>query len=168
MRLTRLIAALGLIALTLLPIGTAGPAHAQVEGVDFDIPNGHFYTQASGQTQTSTVAASYLGYAVEDDATAQFWSEFRRLGGVPGVGYPVSQRFVWNGFVSQAFQKGVFQWRPEVGQVYFVNVFDQMSEAGLDTFLLTVRQVPGIADWSSDTGRPFDEVIAAHQALLDA
>ncbi|HEX2174254.1 MAG TPA: hypothetical protein VHL09_17615 [Dehalococcoidia bacterium] len=160
MTVRRLIATLSLLALLVVPLVRGGVAQAQA--ADWAIPNGHFYTQASGQ------AGSSAGYAVVDDDAARFWSEFRRLGGVDGVGYPVSQRFVWDGFVSQAFQKGVFQWRPEVGQVYFVNVFDQMSEAGLDPFLLTVRQVPGIADWSSDTGRPFDEVIAAHQALLDA
>ena len=37
-----------------------------------------------------------------------------------------------------------------------------MSEAGLDGFLLTVRQVPGIADWSADSGRSWEETVAAH------
>ena len=33
--------------------------------------------------------------------------------------------------------------------------------------MLTVRQVPGIADWSADSGRWWEETVAAHQALLD-
>ena len=29
------------------------------------------------------------------------------------LGYPISRRFMWDGFVSQAMQKVVLQWRPE-------------------------------------------------------
>ena len=159
MKCSRFIAALGLSALLIVPLGGGA---AQAQAADWDIPGGHFYTQASGQAGPSA------GYAVVDDGSAPFWSEFQRLGGVDGVGYPISQRFVWDGFISQAFQKGVFQWRPEAGQVYFVNVFDQMSQAGKDDFLLTVRQVPAIADWSADTGRSWEDIVAAHQALLGA
>lgn len=166
MKIRRTLAALGLAAALISPLaGSALPAQAQ--SPDFALSNGHFYTQTSGQTGAAA-DGSYAGFSVVDDSSAHFWTEFQRLGGVQGVGYPVSQRFVWDGFVSQAFQKGVFQWRPEVGQAYFVNVFDQMSNAGLDSFLLTVRQVPGIADWRTDADKPFDQVVASHQALLDA
>lgn len=161
-KLLRGIAALGLLALAIAPFGPGtGPAAAQEP--DFDVPNGRFYTQTAGPG-----AGGPRGFGVVDDAEARFYSEFRRLGEVQGVGYPISRRFIWDGFVSQAFQRGVLQWRSEIDQVYFVNVFDLMSQAEQDPFLLTVRQVPGIADWSSDTGKPFDQVIAAHQALLDA
>lgn len=166
MKTRRTLAALGLAAALISSLaGAALPVQAQ--SPDFSLANGHFYTQTSGQAGAAA-DGTYAGFSVVDDFSASFWTEFQRLGGVQGVGYPVSQRFVWDGFVSQAFQRGVFQWRPEVGQAYFVNVFDQMSNAGLDGFLLTVRQVPEIADWRSDAGRPFDQVIAAHQALLDA
>jgi len=36
--------------------------------------------------------AGALGYSVVDDDQAAFWTEFRRLGGVPVVGYLVSTR----------------------------------------------------------------------------
>ena len=137
------------------PAGQAGQA-------DFALSNGWFYTQASGQPGR--------GFAVTDEAGEPFWSEFRRLGGVSGVGYPISQRFVWDGFVSQAFQKMVFQWRPEVGRVYAINVIDVMHERGLDDWLRVVRATPPMADWSSDRGswghRSWPEIVAAHQALL--
>ena len=126
----------------LLPVPTA-----RAEPTDFPIPNGHFFKQTNGANGTGN-----SGFAVADDGTARFWSEFQRLGGVAGVGYPVSQRFVWDGFPSQAFQKMVFQWRANEGRVYAVNVVDVMHDRDLDGWLLTVRSTPPIADWTSDTG----------------
>ena len=132
--------------------------------LDYDIPQGHFFTQANG----APLGTSSKGFSVVDDGAAAFWTEFKRLGGVEGVGYPVSRRFVWDGFVSQAMQKGVLQWRPEVGRAYFVNVFDEMSRLGLDGWLKSFRQVPSPPDWSSDQGRKWEDVVRSHQALLEA
>ena len=131
---------------------------------DYDIPNGHFYTEANGQP----IGASPKGFAVVDNAEAPMWTEFQRLGGPAGIGYPTSRRFKWDGFVSQAMQKGVLQWQPQSGHAYLVNVFDEMSKRGLDTWLTSVRQVPQIADWSTDNGRAWPDVVQAHLALLDA
>ena len=131
---------------------------------DYDIPNGHFYTQANGQPP----GTSRKGFAIVDDAAAPLWSEFRRLGGVAALGYPVSRRFTWDGFVCQAVQKGILQWQPAVNGVYLVNVFDEMSRQGMDSWLLSFRQVPGNSDWRSDAGKPWSDVVASHQALLDA
>ncbi len=91
--------------------------------LDFPVANGHFFSQTAGNDGKS-------GFSVVDDAEARFWSEFQRLGGVQGVGYPISQRYHWDGYVVQAMQRGIMQWRPEVGQAYFVNVLDQLSLAG--------------------------------------
>ncbi|MCL4535846.1 MAG: hypothetical protein M1370_11900 [Bacteroidetes bacterium] len=102
-----------------------------------------------------------------NDDNARFWDEFQRLGGVDELGYPASRRFVWDGFASQATQKEVLQWRPERGQVAFVNVFDQLSKAGKDDYLLTVRQVPKPFDNSPDTGLPWEQVVSRHLAYLD-
>ena len=133
-------------------------ATAPSPSADYALANGWFYTQASGQPDR--------GFAVTNEAGVAFWSEFQRLGGVDGVGYPISQRFVWNGFPSQAFQKMVFQWRADEGRVYAVNVLDLLHEQGRDDWLRAARSTPGIADWSSDAGKPWPEVVAAHQALL--
>ena len=127
---------------------------------DFDIPGGHFFTQTGG--------GGDVGFAVVDDGGARFWTEFQRLGGVAIVGYPLSQRFAWDGFTVQVMQKGVLQWRPEVGRAYFVNVFDRLSEAGKDDWLLTVRSTPKPLDAGFDAGRSWNEIVAARQALLDA
>ncbi len=149
------------LAVCLLSLLIFAPPAAGAAPADFDIPGGHFFTQtASGDGTT--------GFAVVDDGEARFWSEFRRLGGVAGVGYPISQRFRWDGFVVQAMQKGVLQWRPEVGRAYFVNVFDQLAAAGKDDWLLTVRSTPRPLDGAFDAGKPWGQVVATRLALLDA
>ncbi|MBI2953539.1 MAG: PQQ-dependent sugar dehydrogenase [Chloroflexi bacterium] len=126
---------------------------------DFDIPNGHFFTQTGGDGEK--------GFAVTDDEGIPFWTEFQRLGGVQAIGFPVSQRFIWDGLVSQAFQRVIFQWQPENGAVAFVNTFDLMSSAGLDDFLLSVRQVPKPLAFD-EAGKPFDQIVSERLALLDA
>jgi hypothetical protein len=132
-------------------------------GLDFDIPGGHFFTQANGRPMGDSAA----GFAVTDEGGTRFWSEFQRLGGVDALGYPASQRFVLDGFTTQAFQKGVLQWRPEVGRAYFLNTFDLMHDRGLDDWLLVYRQTPKPFDTKADTGLAWDKVAARHLALLD-
>ncbi len=135
------------------------PALEAAAAADYAIPNGHFYTQTGG--------GAGKGYGVVDDSAAAFWSEFQRLGGVEALGFPVSRRFMWNGFVSQAMQRVVFQWRPDTKQVAFVNVFDLMTESGRDDWLLAVRQVPRPLPATFDSGKPWAEVVAGRLALLD-
>jgi len=141
------------------PVGTASAANP----LDYDIPGGHFYTQANGQA-----GAGNTGFAITNEAGLPFWNEFQRLGGVNALGYPISGRFMWDGFLVQATQKVVMQWRPEVNQVYFVNLYDRMHDLGKDPWLTAFRGIGPIADWTSDTGMPFDQVTLKHLALLDA
>ena len=131
--------------------------------LDYDVPNGHFFTQANGRPLGTNPA----GFAVTDEGDVRFWGEFQRLGGVEALGYPVTQRFALDGFTTQAFQKGVLQWRPEVKQAYFLNTFDLIHDRKLDDWLLTYRQTPRPFDPSPDTGLPWDKVVARHLALLD-
>jgi hypothetical protein len=132
-------------------------------GLDYDIPSGHFFTQANGRP----LGLSATGFAVTDLGGVRFWSEFQRLGGVQALGYPATDRFVLDGFVTQAFQKAVLQWRPEVGRAYFLNSFDLMHDKGLDEWLQVYRQTPEPFDTSPDTGLTWDQVAKRHLALLD-
>src|SRR5579884_637911 len=132
-----------------------GPAGAQ-QAADFDVPGGHFFTQTG---------AGGKGYAVTDADGVGFWTAFQSLGGVDVVGYPVSQRFVHGGFVTQAMQKAVFQWRPETKSVAFVNVFDDLAAAGKDEFLLSARQTPEATPFDGG-GRPFEQVVKIRQGVL--
>ena len=131
--------------------------------VDFPIPDGHWYTQTNGAD-----FPTQIGYSVRDTATIKLWSEFQRLGGLPVLGYPVSQRYLLDGFVVQAFQKAILQWHPETGHVQFLNIFDRLHDAGKDDYLLHFRQTPPPGSTAADAGKPWAQVVAAHQTLLDA
>ncbi|MCL4369560.1 MAG: hypothetical protein M1380_01440, partial [Chloroflexi bacterium] len=155
--LHRLAALLGLsLALASL---TSSPASA--EAPDYDIPGGHFYTQANGQG-----GAGGTGFAITDEGGIPFWSEYQRLGGPDVLGYPVSRRLIWDGFTVQAMQKAIFQWQPNTDSVAFVNVMDRMHDQGKDGWLLAHRQTPIPFDTSPDTGLSWNDVVARHLALL--
>jgi hypothetical protein len=128
---------------------------------DWDLPGGgHFYTQTGG--------GGNLGYAVTNNDGIGFWNEFKRLGGVSAVGYPVSQRFMLNGFMCQAMQRVVFQWQPQTNTVSFLNVFDLAQQAGKDDWLKTVRQVPPPVAADFDAGLDWNGTVKKRLALLDA
>lgn len=77
---------------------------------DYDIPGGAFFTQAlPGRTDGA-------GFAVQDGHGARLWSGYLARGGVTGLGYPISNRFEWDGQVAQAFSGGVLRWNPEAGE----------------------------------------------------
>lgn len=128
-------------------------------GADFAIPSGHFFTQTG---------AGQGGFAVVDDPQAKFWTEFQRLGGVDTVGYPISQRYERDTFLTQAFQKLILQWHPETGSFAVVNVFDEMSKAGLDAALLEKYQTPKPIENFDAPGATWPQIVSARQALLDA
>jgi hypothetical protein len=128
------------------------------QGGDTPILGGRFFPQtANGQG----------GFSVVNDNEARFWAEYQRLGGSQTVGFPISRRFVYDGFVTQAFQKLVLQWRPEIGNAYPINVFDELSEAGHDESLLETRQTPyPLLDFDQPSWT-FPQIIANRQALLN-
>jgi hypothetical protein len=137
-----------------------------------EVPNGRFYTEANGAGGAGGTGFTVLNEYWHDwnnrpPPQVLFYREFLWLGGVAGVGYPASRPYEWDGFVVQAMQKGVFQWRPELGRVAFVNVFDELHERGTDDQLYAERQVPRMAEWSGDAGLPWARVVARHMAMLD-
>jgi S1-C subfamily serine protease len=127
---------------------------------DFPIPDGHFYTQASGR-------GNLYGFSITNHDGVNFNSEFLRLGGVDRLGYPVSTPFVFGGFLTQATQKTLLQWRPESGHVDFVNVFDIFTQRGLDSTLAQTRLIPPTADNSADSQLTWKQVLARHLAILN-
>ncbi|HZQ98723.1 MAG TPA: hypothetical protein VFC93_07895, partial [Chloroflexota bacterium] len=108
--------ALPILLVLLLLIPPAATAAADEE--DFAIPNGRFFPQS--------------GFAITDQGGIPFWTEFQRLGGVRQLGYPISTRYQVDGFVMQAAQRGIMQWRPEQGHAVLTNVLDDLSKAGRD------------------------------------
>lgn len=91
-----------------------------MQEADWDIDDGHFYTQAGEGDGT--------GFSVTDADGIPFWKRFQQPGGVDGVGFPISRCFVRDRFVTQAMQRLVFQWHPGTGQVCFLNVMDILSQ----------------------------------------
>ncbi|MCW5851845.1 MAG: hypothetical protein KIT87_17360 [Anaerolineae bacterium] len=141
------------------PAAPSGSVTAPAPGLaEFAIPNGRFFTQ-TGEGKG--------GFRVVDDGQAQFWSEFQRLGGLQTVGYPISQRYVKDGFVTQAFQKLVLQWHTDVGQAWPVNVFDELSQAGQDPILREQRSTPLPLVGFDTPGDTFTQVVPKRQALLN-
>ena len=134
---------------------------AQSQPADHLIAGGWFFTQTGGDTEDPTD-----GYSVVDDPDARFWTAFREFGGIQAVGYPVTQRFLWDGFVTQVFQKAAFQWRADTGNVEFINVFDDLSHLGFDD-ALEVRLIPRQEQFDEED-LDFDEIIARRTALLDS
>lgn len=110
----------------LLPwsLARAGPSAAAAS--DWDIPGGHFYTQAGG---------GQGGFAITDEGGIPFWTTFRRLGGVKVLGYPSSHRFQRDGFIYQATQAALLQWQPDRKVVVLANVFEFLEQAGRDDWL---------------------------------
>jgi len=110
-----------------------GPGDSQRDAAT---AGGWFYSQesrlpAGDASHTDTLR----GYTVTDDAAAAFWTAFRRYGGVAVLGYPLSRRFRYpapDGYLHQAFQRGILQWRPQEGRAVLANVLDMFTDQGLD------------------------------------
>jgi hypothetical protein len=128
---------------------TGSPNLALASPSDFDVPAGHFFAQTGRGDGT--------GYFVLDEGRDQagnavrWWSEFQRFGGINGLGYPLSRCFVGaGGYTYQVFQRGVLQWRPELGGAVLANTFDWLQQAGRDSVLDTVGVPPAILDDGSN------------------
>lgn len=146
-----------------LPPGSSATIVLVGGKLDYSISDGRFFTQANG----SPLGKSPYGYSITDEAGVPFWSEFQRLGGANVLGYPVSRRFFMDGFVSQATQKFIFQWRPDQRQVWFVNVFDVLYERKKDDWLFGVRQTPRHPGSAADAGLTWDAIQQRHWRILD-
>ena len=132
--------------------------------MDYDIPGGHFFTQANG----SPLGTNPSGFSVTNEGGIPFWNEYQRLGGLDNLGYPRSRRFQWNGFTVQVMQKGVLQWRPEAGQAWLVNIFDLLHDGGKDDWLYEARSVARPVDASVvDAGKSWSQVVQARTSWLD-
>ncbi len=139
--------------------------------LDFPLPDGHFYTQANGQS-----GAGGTGYSIIDAIESfspfpptlmTFFTAFKRFGGVDTLGFPASRVLVFPDFPVQVCQKEVLQFQPGRG-FFFLNIFDIMHDRGFDAFLDSVRDIPPQFDNSPDTPLPnFDAVVARHQAFLN-
>jgi hypothetical protein len=145
-----------------LPAAIASPTPVVLTSADWDIPGGHFFTQTNGRPPRT----NSTGYPVTNAGGIAFWDEFRRLGGIPAAGYPLSNRFSWRGFTVQVFQRVVFQSPEKGGEVSILNLMDELSAAGKDDFLKNERFTPLPLSPEFDEGKSPGDIPAARLALL--
>ncbi|MGH2350827.1 MAG: S1C family serine protease, partial [Chloroflexota bacterium] len=148
-----------LLMLALWPSGAGAQGIVRETLRDYQVVNGYFFTQTGGSPD--------YGYSVTDDDGIPLWQEFLRLGGPDVLGYPVSRRFVWDGFVVQATQKAVLQWRPDLGRAVPVNLLDELTEASMDDWLFTYRLIPKPVSFPEEASLSFPEIVEHRLTLLD-
>ncbi|HEY2593882.1 MAG TPA: hypothetical protein VGK33_08275 [Chloroflexota bacterium] len=111
---------------------------AAADGPDFDIPDGHFFTQAlPGRTDGS-------GFAIVDGAGADLWTAFQTVGGLDTLGYPTSRRFEWSGDVAQGFAKGVLRWNRDA-QLAEIRSANDLPGGKLPAYAVVAEQPPVVA-----------------------
>ncbi len=143
-------------------LATAAPMASGAD-LDYDLTNGHFYTQTNG----AAIGAQASGYSITDGEGIPFWTSYQRFGGVDSLGYPITRRFVWDGMVCQATQRGILQWHLESGEVRLANTMDHLTKIGQDDQLANNRHVPkpAIVPW---LGESFDQIAKWRIELLSA
>ena len=146
------------LAALLLTLGALATLSVSAQAPDEPTDGGWFFSQAG--------PGNGLGFSVTDADEIPFWTEFENGGGVGQLGYPVSRRWREGPFTLQAFQKTIFQWQPGRG-LFRLNIYDNLSRAGLDDALLAQRLIPKPRAFPEDDGQPFGVVTANHLALLD-
>jgi hypothetical protein len=148
----RLVFVLALLLVTAVQFSLSSPASAQGNSC-------LFFTETGG---------GQGGFSVCNDGQAQFRAAFERYG-LQRVGYPISQRYTRDGFITQAFQKAIFQWRADTNTVALVNTFDDLHNMGYDQRLLETRQTPHQLPANWDTpGATFEQIRMRRQELLNA
>lgn len=150
------------LTLALLLAAMAIPTSVSADDrLDYDVSGGHFFSQTNG----STLGPRAGGYAISDANGIPFWTYFNQQGGTEVLGYPVSTRFIWDGYVCQATQRAILQWNPETSTVQLANVFDYLSTVGKDDWLWSRRLVPKAQQSTQEAGataQPFSFLQLAH------
>ena len=157
-------AALLAVALLLIPHPVAALSTGCLPSLDFAAADEHFFAQTGSETG--------LGFYVRDDADARFLSAFRAGGGEHALGYPVSRRFLREGFIYQAFQKAILQWPVGGERANYANTVDWLGRIGADTDLYAQRQVPFYFPLAADRGldpadpEDFAHIVQNHLQIL--
>jgi sortase (surface protein transpeptidase) len=142
-----------------LPQATT-PVRGAETPMELGLLHGRFYAYTGDP-------AAGTGYTVLDDDAAPLWLWYRRFGGPPVLGYPISQRFKQDGVVQQLFQRGLLIWRPDAGIAELAPLLDWLSARGRDAWLLTEKGIPLPLDPRAEAGLEPAEVHARRMALLE-
>ncbi len=150
---------IAVLVLTILGAAFLAPAGlARAESPpDSAIADGWFFSQAGPDEG--------LGFEVTDADDVPFWTFFQEAGGVARLGYPIANRWTQGDLTYQAFQRAVLQGSAGAG-VTFVNIYDELSQAGRDDWLASERGVPRPPTSTTPDQRPFAEILAERLELL--
>lgn len=151
-----------LAVLVLLLIGAFPGIVVADSASDYEIAEGHFYTQGNGLALPN----NQKGFSLTNEDNALIYAEFRRLGGVSILGYPISQRFQWEDRVSQVTQRALLQWHEAEDRVVLFEIFEYLSKQGWDDWLRTHKSVPARLAPPKDAADG-DAYVKARLALLD-
>jgi photosystem II stability/assembly factor-like uncharacterized protein len=139
------------------------------------LPEWHLVSFADGAPLTScsappggVISAPAGTFGISNDGGIPMLNTYNALGGQASLGRAISRRFNSGPFVQQAFEGAILQFNPFSGGIERVNIFDQLSDRGLDAWLLAQWGVPLPDDWSGDAGQSWDAVVARHLRVLDA
>lgn len=150
-------------ALHLPGVAAQGAPATRFDGwADWETLNGAFYTQGAPTDDPTR------GFSVTDEGGKYFWRSYVALGGREALGAPISRRFDADGFTMQVMQRAVLQWRPEAGTAVQTNLFDDLSQAGLDEWLQSTRGVPPPVAVPADAGATPEELLRRRLRWLDA
>ena len=128
-------------------------------------------------SQTTGLAPTLAGnevtlpcYDIADSSAAYgdvpFLTEFRRIGGIDALGYPLTRAITYEGRPTQFFQKGVLQWQPATRSFAYLNVFDLLSAQGFDAVLANQYLIPPPADTVASDDLNWDQAAARHIAIM--
>ena len=129
---------------------------AATPSTDFDVADGHHYTQASNTTGT--------GFEVRNTRNAAWWNAYRRAGGTSTLGYPISVPFTLGGFDYQLFQLGLLQSSATPNVIQPSNIMEMLDRAGQTRWLRHFHNIP--VPITKDGSTSFYEAVRIREGWL--
>ena len=147
----RLIAAAGLALplYHLLPRVASATTASASAAPDWDVPDGHFYTQTAPRD-----AAPDSGFVVSNAGGAPFWRDFKALGGPAQLGFPISSRWEREDERFQATEAVLLHWAPGASEAQLYPVFRLFTEHGMDEWLAAQLVPPASPELVADPELP--------------
>ncbi|HET7768605.1 MAG TPA: L,D-transpeptidase [Chloroflexota bacterium] len=122
--------ALPLSHLPLVPQAALANTAAANLAPDWDVPDGHFYTQTAPRD-----AAPDSGFVVSNTGGTSFWRDFKAMGGPAQLGFPISARWESEGERFQATESVLLHWAPGAREAEIFPVFRLFADYGMDNWL---------------------------------
>ncbi|MBV8085807.1 MAG: peptidoglycan DD-metalloendopeptidase family protein [Chloroflexi bacterium] len=149
-----------------VPVQRGNYKSANALAADFDILNGHFFTQSNANPQSG----GGKGFAVTDAQDAPLWSGLQSGGGVSVAGYPLSRRFTIDAIqrMYQVFQRQVLEWDMAAKQLRSIPISELPPQPLTgDVWAVVQTALPSSIEWSA-VSSAWDQFAAAKLASLEA